>query len=160
MDEWNKLYQRNCVLDQHYIDKYSKTEPLFFEKNCLGLLVELGECANETKCFKYWTIKEAKRDEVLEEYADCVMMTLCIFNHLNLDHVEVCAVESFDLLESFRFLFEQASLLMKDCTKERVVTIFSTLLALGSLLGFDEQEMLDACYKKIEKCEERLQSDY
>lgn len=159
MEEWNKVYQRNCLLDNSFLEKY-KEDKFIFEKNCLELLVELGELANASKCFKYWTLKKANNEEVLEEYADCVIMTLSFFYYLKLDTLETCDVDFPNVLENFQFLFEQSSLLMHKCSKEVVVLIFSGLLKLGSFLGFKEEEIIMACYKKIDVCEERLKSDY
>ena len=38
--------------------------------------------------------------------------------------------------------------------------IFSNILHIGKLLEFSNEEQLDACYKKMKKLEERLNSDY
>ena len=42
-------------------------------KRVLALLVEIGELANETRCFKYWSLKGPSEKEVLlEELSDTV----------------------------------------------------------------------------------------
>src|SRR5688500_20051556 len=42
-----------------------------FREKCLALLVELGELANETRCFKFRSKKPRNDDSVLlEEYVD------------------------------------------------------------------------------------------
>ena len=39
------------------------------KRKMLALLVEIGELANETRCFKYWSNKPAsEREVILEEY--------------------------------------------------------------------------------------------
>lgn len=80
MSDFEKIYLNNKRLDDIFMEKYEKTEPQLFEKNCLEFLTELGEFANETKCFKYWSIKKPKKDEMLEEFADCITMILYFFN--------------------------------------------------------------------------------
>ena len=80
MDEYLKLYERNKILDSEFMNKYISVDKELHKKNCLELIVELGELANETRCFKYWSVKEANRDMVLEEYADCLLMVLYMFN--------------------------------------------------------------------------------
>lgn len=80
--DWNDIYQRNKKLDTHFEQKYLNKEPYYFEKNCLELTVEIGEFVNETKCFKYWTIKKPNKDDMLEECADVIMMLLYCYYHL------------------------------------------------------------------------------
>src|SRR5690625_2367570 len=47
----------------------------------VALLVEIGEMANETRCFKYWSNKEpSKKKVILEEYVDCMHFLLGIGN--------------------------------------------------------------------------------
>lgn len=57
LKRWENYYQKNKKLDEEFNSKYQENEPEFYEKNCIELLVEIGEFINETKCFKYWSIK-------------------------------------------------------------------------------------------------------
>ena len=84
METLKKIYKRNKELDHIFMEKYEKKEPMYFEKNCIEFLVEFGEFVNETKCFKYWSIKEPNKELLLEEYADCLSMLLCIFNYYDI----------------------------------------------------------------------------
>ena len=81
MKEYREYYQRNKQLDKMYEEKYGNNDDKIYEKNCLELIVEICEFANESKCFKYWTIKKPDRSLLLEEYADCLSMLFCIFNY-------------------------------------------------------------------------------
>lgn len=52
----------------------------------LALLVEIGELANETRCFKYWSNKPAsEREVILEEYVDGLHFILSIGIDLGID---------------------------------------------------------------------------
>ena len=62
----SEVYKKNNELDDIFISKYSSDKEMF-KKNKIELLVEIGELANETKCFKYWSKKEPVRELVLEE---------------------------------------------------------------------------------------------
>ena len=77
---YNEIYNRNKKLDDIFMNKYFNIESKYYEKNCLELIVELCELANETKCFKYWTVKKPDKEMVLEEFADSLMMILYMFN--------------------------------------------------------------------------------
>ena len=159
MNKWTEIYQRNLELDIIFNEKY-KADKLIFEKNCLELLTEIGELANETKIFKYWSIKKPDENEVLEEYADCIMMTLYFFGYLNLELENLEESKSKDAIKLFNHLFVQSSKLMNSISEELVKDIFGSLLNLGNLLGFEEKQILEACQKKQDKVEQRLNTNY
>lgn len=73
---WEDILKRNTKIDEIFIKKYEDNEPNYFEKNCLSLITEIAEFLNETKCFKYWSIKNPDKDKLKEEYADALIMTL------------------------------------------------------------------------------------
>lgn len=74
MKQFQIIYDKNKKLDNKYEELYGLTEEII-KKNKLELCIEIGELANETKCFKYWSIKKGNKEEILEEYADCLLMT-------------------------------------------------------------------------------------
>ena len=56
------------------------------KRKMLALLVEIGELANETRCFKYWSNKPAsEREVILEEYVDGLHFILSIGIDLGID---------------------------------------------------------------------------
>lgn len=158
--DWNDIYQRNKILDSHFDEKYLETEPLLFEKNCLELTVEIAEFANETKCFKYWTIKPMKKEETLEECADVIMMLLYFYNHLNVSTLNIKKIESSNILKDMNHIFYLSTTLMENCNKEVIDEIFGYLLGIASHLELEEEILINACNKKIDKVEQRLKEDY
>lgn len=159
MNEWNKIYKINRELDEIFIKKYNDKD--IFKKNCLELIVEISELANETKCFKYWSIKKPSKEKVLEEYADCIIMILSFYTYYNLklDNIinHVCTKSIIDL---FTILFKDASNLINDNKGESIKSIFSNLIYMGKLLKFSDKEIYDACYKKMDIVKNRLESNY
>ncbi len=161
MEEWNKIFKINKELDKIYYAKYLDKEPLFYEKNCIGLIVEIAELANETKCFKYWSIKKQDKEKVLEEYADTITMTLCLFTKFDLKIENI--PEHYDTdnkILLFNELFIDSSNMLKDGNEMLIKRIFSNLIYLGELLCYNEEELINACYKKMNILKERLNSDY
>lgn len=152
---WNTIYEENKKLDAIYDEKYGET----FKQNTIELLVELGEFINETKCFKYWTIKKPIKEKVLDEFADCITMTLYFYNYLNLD-LEVLEIKDKELLEIINETFNLSTKIMNNLNKELIINIFSNLLYIIKQLGYDEEEILDAIDKKEKIVMERLNSDY
>ena len=81
----NKLYKMQDELDKHILEKHnikmSKEELL--DSTILALLVEVGELANTTRCFKHWSTKGMMEKEiVLEELSDVWHFYLSIGNQL------------------------------------------------------------------------------
>ena len=158
-----EYYQRNKQLDKMYEDRYSNIDSKYFEKNCLELIVELCELANESKCFKYWTVKKPDKELVLEEFADTLLMVLYMFNTYNVDSVSTIDVDmSLNVLVEFNILIRMCTNLMnkEDINELYLKEIFTRLIHIGKLLGLNDNEIIDACYKKIFKNEERLNSNY
>lgn len=163
MNQYNDIYNRNKKLDDIFMNKYMYAEKKYYEKNCLELIVELCELANESKCFKYWTVKKSNKELVLEEFADSLLMVFYMFNTYNIDSVSTVNVDmSDDVLESFNILIRMCTNLMnRDNIDELFLKgIFTRLINIGKLLELSDDEIIDACYKKIIKNEERLSSDY
>ena len=163
MDKYLELYERNKKLDDIFYKKYINTDKQLYEKNCLELIVELCELANESRCFKYWSIKKPNKELLLEEYADCILMSLYFFNEYNIEQIEIVDINTNgDILFMFNELIRMCTLLMNriNVSDKLIKNIFSYLIYIGKLLNLNENEIIDACYKKIIKNEERLNSDY
>lgn len=124
------------------------------------MTVEIAEFANETKCFKYWTVKPMKQEETLEECADSIMMILYFYNHLNIPTIEIKVIESSDILKDMNHIFYLSTTLMEDCKKETLDEIFGYLLGIAEKLGLKEDMLLASCNKKIQKVEQRLKEEY
>ena len=156
--KWNEIYHNNQKLDKIFYDKY-QSDSKIYEKNVIEFLVELGEFVNETKVFKYWTIKKADKNKVLEEYADTITMCLTFMREFKeeLDD-SYLHIETIDILEVINYLYSRITLLMR---RENVIKdIFYNLLYLGNLFEFKEEEVLEAINNKHKIIKNRLESDY
>ena len=160
MNYWQLVYKRNKELDNIFFEKYLEEKEMF-EKNCIEFLVELGEFTNETKCFKYWSIKEPKYDAMLEELADVFTMLMYFYNILNLDITQPNIInKNQNLLELINETYYLGTKLYKELSKELLDRIFISLLKIAELLGIKEDEIIDAITKKQNIIEERLNTDY
>lgn len=157
---WNDIYIKNKKLDDIFYQKF-KNDDKMFEKNCIELIVEIAEFANESRCFKYWSNKPMKKEETLEELADCIMMSLYFFNYLNIDKVNIKMYNfSSDILICLNDIFKLSTLLIDNINEEIITKIFSYLIYIGNLLNLEEKEIYEACLKKISKQEKRLEEGY
>ena len=157
---WNDIYIKNKRLDDIFFEKFKNDEKMF-EKNCIELIVEIAEFANESRCFKYWSNKPMKKEETLEELADCIMICLYFYNYLNIDKVKIKTYDfSSDILVCLNDIFKLSTLLIDNIDEEIVIKIFSYLIYIGSLVNLEEKEIYEACLKKIKKQEKRLEEGY
>lgn len=157
---WNEIYIKNKRLDDIFFEKFKNDEKMF-EKNCIELIVEIAEFANESRCFKYWSNKSMKKEETLEELADCIMVCLYFYNYLNIDEVKIKTYDfSSDILICLNDVFKLSTLLIDNVNEKIVIKIFSYLIYIGSLINLEEKEIYEACLRKIEKQEKRLEEGY
>lgn len=158
MIKFQKVYDVNKKLDDIYNSQFNIPQEELVRKNKLELLVEIGELANETKCFKYWNDKEPNQDLIKIEYADCFIMTLCFFNYLNISLEENFMLPKilYDKTDLFANLYNLASEFYYTESKEVIKNIFVNLLELGKLLKITDEEIIATCLNKIEINTKRL----
>ncbi len=162
MKEFNIIYKENKKIDVMFEEIYNKNDKEYIESNILELLVELGELANETRCFKYWSIKKpSEREIILDEYVDCILMILYFCNKVNIDlNEEFPEVKINDLIFQFKCLFKLASSLNYELDRDLIKELLSNIVNLSRLLNFNMQDIIDGCLLKIQKINERLKTDY
>ena len=160
--DWNTLFTMQAALD-HYIEENNDLENTdVFEAKYLALLVELGELANETRCFKFWSKKSGNDAAViLEEFVDNLHFILSLgiekgyrFNGSVLQDITVTQTEQFANTFAACVHFKQ------EPTKHNYEQLFIHYLQLGSLLGFNEAEIQEAYFKKNKINYERQNQGY
>ena len=69
--ELEELFQAQGQLDQRIADEHHVSYQSTRDRRIMALIVEIGELANATRCFKYWSNKGSEdKAIVLDEYAD------------------------------------------------------------------------------------------
>ena len=157
--KWNKLYDNNLRLDKIFIDKYGNDKE-FYKKNRIELLVEIGEFINETKVFKYWSIKKRDNKKVLEECADVITMILSFYGVHKLEIKEFNLELNDKVLDKIIDLYNEASLYSKNNNINNISNIFKIVLEILYSLGYQEEDILEAINNKQLVIEERLNSEY
>jgi len=157
---WYRIYKNNMRLDSIFDEKYSEDSD-YIKKNCIEFLVELGEFVNETKCFKYWSIKRPVKEKVLEEYSDCITMILFFFGKLDLDLENIPKpYNSNNILDVINNTYLLGTKLIDNCNEELLKKIFSNLIYISKLLNIKDNDIITAIDKKQKIIEERLNSEY
>lgn len=161
---FNKLFNMQKGLDSHIETKHGLTGTDLFDRKVLALLVELGELANETRCFKFWSVKPAAPQEtILEEYVDGVHFILSLGIELKFeDHAPAIkvAAETDDVNEQFLTVFGQIHQFRAEKTRESYEKLFSEYLKLGELLGISSSDIEKAYFEKNEVNYERQKENY
>ena len=166
----NKLYEKQAVLDKHILDKHnikmSKEELL--DNTILALLVEIGELANTTRCFKHWSTKGMMDKEiVLDELADVWHFYLSIGNQVGFKKEDMFVYHSTKALRDdkmatlaieFTRLLTTGGMIGMDL--EWYSTYGFRLECLAELLGFTNEEVEQAYLKKHEENYKRQREGY
>jgi dimeric dUTPase (all-alpha-NTP-PPase superfamily) len=152
---------------QNALDKRIETEhnlegiPLLHKK-ILSLQVELGELANETRCFKFWSTKEpSSKDIILEEYVDCLHFILSIgiekdFQDITLEVNHITC----DLSEQFLSLYTTITNFVTLPSMDNYLKVFQEFLSLGKNLGFSVEDIENAYLYKNNINHERQDNGY
>lgn len=156
-----KLFETQKVLR----DRINYNEPDRFNKLILALLVELGECANEWRGFKFWSknqqprVKQARApymdledaefyNPLLEEYVDGLHFVLELGLELGLEPRIVSPFKCKDITSQFKDLYWEVSDLEEISGRKDYHYMFSKFVGLGEMLGFTWEEVEQAYFAK------------
>ncbi|MFC5735305.1 dUTP diphosphatase [Cytobacillus gottheilii] len=160
---FERLFNMQKELDAHIETKHELNNENLFDRKVLALLVELGELANETRCFKFWSVKPAAAQEtILEEYVDGVHFILSLGIELQFEAAApvIEAADQNDINEQFLAVFEQIHQFRAEKTRESYEKLFLVYLQLGQLLGFSAADIEQAYFEKNEVNYKRQKENY
>ncbi|WP_433743548.1 dUTP diphosphatase [Falsibacillus pallidus] len=123
-----------------------------FQEKLLALLVEIGELANETRCFKFWSSKPASpKDAILEEFVDGVHFILSLGIIKGYDSkklsVDVSDTHGNDPVKAFLSIYSSVDEFAKNKDFPNYHSLLNSYFSLGNTLGFTPMEV-EAAYKK------------
>jgi dimeric dUTPase (all-alpha-NTP-PPase superfamily) len=162
MDSKKYFEELNKKLDEIFHKLYDNYNRNTIEKNILELLVEIGELANETRCFKYWSKKKAsEKSTILDEYADVFLMTLYFCHMIDLELSEdFTKIKITDPVAQFKKLYSIVSKLNYSLNKKIIKEILANVVNLGKILNFTDDEIIEGCVLKIEKNKNRFETGF
>lgn len=149
---WELLFEKQVKLDEYINNNHDLNEENLFDQKILALLVELGELANETRCFKFWSNKKRNDDAVIiEEYVDNIHFLLSLgltkgHEFKEIDYEKTVADET----SQFNLIFKQISHFKQTPTKANYLALFRTYLQLADVLGFSSESIMKAYDEKNE----------
>jgi dimeric dUTPase (all-alpha-NTP-PPase superfamily) len=149
-----KLFVMQRDLDLYIENSHNLENENLIDKKILALLVELSELANETRCFKFWSLKpSAAKEKVLEEFVDGIHFILSLGLECGFEKEEIdikARSGSNELTHQFLTVFEAISEFKHNLSFTTYVQLFEAYLTLGVLLGFSEKETELAYFQKNE----------
>jgi dimeric dUTPase (all-alpha-NTP-PPase superfamily) len=164
-----KLFETQKILR----DRINYNEPDRFNKLVLALLVELGECANEWRGFKFWSKDQEPRTKswrklpdgsydvkynpLLEEYVDGLHFVLELGIELDCKPNYVRPFLYENTLKQFNGLYWEISVME---TEDEFEWLFRKYLGLGEMLGFTWKEIESAYYAKNQINHQRQENGY
>lgn len=156
------LYEMQRGLNQHIFDQHQLKEEDVHEKRILALLVELGELANETRCFKYWSTKgPSEKEVILEEYVDGIHFLLSIGLSLKDDRsILTSTLEENDLTTCFLKMYQYVSKYQIEPNVKHYDIMFACFLNIANLLDFSQEEIRLSYFKKNKVNHQRQESNY
>lgn len=181
-----KLFEAQRVLDEHILNEHPVQEnENRLEKKILALQVELGECANEWRGFKFWSTDQEPRtrkyltdyteqdshlgvgavwvNPLLEEYVDCLHFILSIGLELdvrpNLEWDDICHYD-----DDITNLFLDFNIKIQDLrhweSDDSWIELFEDFYILGKMLGFTWEEIEQAYFEKNQINHQRQNHGY
>ena len=157
-----RLFQMQNTLDKRIETEHHLEGMPLLQKKILSLQVELGELANETRCFKFWSTKKpSSKDVILEEYVDCLHFILSIGIEKNFQDItlNIKPITS-ELSEQFLNLYINIADFTICTSVDNYLNVFQNFLSLGQNLGFCVEEIENAYLYKNNINHERQDNGY
>lgn len=145
------------IASNHHIT-YQNTR----NKRIVALLVELGEFANTTRTFKFWSNKgQEDKNIVLDEFADGLHFLLSlgidlsyIIDNINVEDDDKTLTDN--LLETYSLISDFA----KDQNKDNYLKMFTSYLRALYKIGYGFDEAKEAYYIKCKINHKRQENNY
>ncbi len=157
-----ELYSLQKELDLEIAKNHNVTYESTSDKRLLALLVELGEFANETRCFKYWSNKKSSSlDIVLDEYVDGLHFFLSLGIPLNTNKY-VYEIKKLDisLTNAIINVYNLISKFSNNRNLDNYIAAFSAYLDIISLLEVTSLDIINAYLKKLDVNHSRQKNNY
>ncbi len=158
----SELYEMQRELDNRICKEHRLEGMNLVPSKILALQVELGELANETRCFKFWSSRGPSSEEIiLEEYVDCLHFILSIGLEGGLTDINLVKIDNDNnLIDQFQNIFTRIAAFQHEPTLDNYEELFAHFLLLGGKLGFSEGKIYLAYLRKNRVNHQRQDDGY
>lgn len=157
-----ELYELQAGLDEEIARNHNVNYESTHEKRLLALTVELGELANETRCFKFWSLKgPSPKEVVMDEFADGLHFLLSLGIPLKAKKMEYDLVKpDYDLVEQFHRVYKASLNLKENYNIEAYEDAMQKFLNLTMLIGMNAEDIINSYKLKLEVNHKRQENKY
>ena len=158
----DELFIAQGKLDATIAENHGISYKTTRHRRLMACLVEIGELANATRCFKYWSNKGPEADDiVLDEYAD----GLHFFLSLGIDigtskRIYNITKHEDNLTDQFLMVYHRLDEFRKKQDDSSYIKAFQSFLNLLPLLGYKWKQLEAAYYKKLGVNYNRQETNY
>ena len=158
----SNLYKKQAELDQRIADNHHVTYQTTRKRRTLALFVEIGELANATRCFKYWSNKSSEPlDIVLDEYADGLHFFLSLGIDIKTNKMQYNYTKHADnLTEQILEVYRLAAIFYKKQDEKSYIKAFQAFINIVPLLKVRWPSIEKAYYKKLGENYSRQDNNY
>ena len=146
-----ELFKKQTELDEVIAKNHNVSYASTRDRRIMALIVEIGELANATRCFKYWSNKGSEEKEiVLDEYADGLHFFLSLGIDIKTSKTSYNRTKHFlDLTRQFHEVYHRIDVFYKKQDDASYIKAFQSFLNLLPLLGYRWKDLEKAYYKKL-----------
>lgn len=154
--------QKQKTLDERIMALHGQVRESTRLKRILALIVEIAELANETRAFKYWSLKgPSDRDTLLEEFSDTVHFILSLGIDLGHDELTFDHEPSpLNLSELFIEWTKEAVLLNEHFNEIQYQKVLTRMGQVADACGFSEEDILYSYHAKNDTNHKRQDQSY
>ncbi|WP_082233637.1 dUTP diphosphatase [Halobacillus massiliensis] len=160
---WTEFYEMQGQLDSHIMKAQQLEGENVVDDKILALLVEIGELANETRCFKFWSAKAASpKPVILEEYVDGLHFILSLGLDLGFRYKpeKEESIHPKSPTHSFLEVYTTINDFKQKKNEKTYHNVFNTYLNLGNSLSLHEEDLKQAYMEKNKVNYQRQEEGY
>lgn len=157
-----EMYEKQLELDNEIASNHGISYEETKDKRLLALLVELGEFANATRTFKFWSFKPSEsKSRVLDEFADGLhfLLSLGLAYNFKIDSLEIESNEK-ELTEAILSSYHYINEFYDDRSYINYVKMFEGYLKILATLGYSWTDAHDAYFTKLKENHHRQETNY
>ena len=158
----DELFIAQGKLDATIAENHGISYKTTRHRRLMACLVEIGELANATRCFKYWSNKGPEADDiVLDEYADGLHFFLSLGIDIGTSKKTYNITKHEDnLTDQFLMVYHRLDEFRKKQDDSSYIKAFQAFLNLLPLLGYKWKQLEEAYYKKLGVNYNRQETNY
>ena len=160
--DFTPLFNKQKELDLAIQVNHNVTYEDTMERRFLALNVEIGELANATRCFKYWSNKKSEsKERIMDEYADGLhfLLSLGVANGIKETSFEYEESDE-DLSFLFNNMYSLISIFKENSNEENYRNCFKNYLKIAYKIEMNKDDIFASYLLKLGENYHRQETNY